>query len=220
MAANTLLFPLISGLLLLAIVLGVLRLRGWRHAAPTGGRAASPSTAVVSAVYSPTTRPLLFSLLVLGGVAGALAMVGAVPVPEGAQATIAAALLAGFGLALCGLVFGGVYGAVRGRGHDDVAIVHDFSIMGWVGANSFRTSHYPYAEEVLDHADRLGQGNDQTVKGRFLVLAAVLIGVGSVGEKAADGKLHFCLGRFLALAAHSPQPIRKANLQPTRRIGP
>src|SRR3712207_8294981 len=26
----------------------------------------------------------------------------------------------------------------------------------WIGANSFRTSHYPYAEEVLDHADRHG----------------------------------------------------------------
>ena len=117
MAATTLLFPLVSGLLLLAIVLGVLRLRGWRHATPTGGRATTPSTAVVAAVNSPTTWTLLFFLLVLGGVAGALAMVGAIPVPEGAQATITTALLAGFGLALCGLVFGGVYGAVRGRGH-------------------------------------------------------------------------------------------------------
>jgi len=45
---------------------------------------------------------------------------------------------------------------VHGRGHDDVAMVHDFSLLTWIGANSFRTSHYPYAEEVLDHADRLG----------------------------------------------------------------
>jgi beta-glucuronidase len=44
----------------------------------------------------------------------------------------------------------------HGRGHDDVAMVHDFSLLSWIGANSFRTSHYPYAEEVLDHADRLG----------------------------------------------------------------
>ena len=28
--------------------------------------------------------------------------------------------------------------------------------MQWAGANSFRTSHYPYAEEVLDFADRHG----------------------------------------------------------------
>jgi beta-glucuronidase len=46
--------------------------------------------------------------------------------------------------------------AVHGRGHDDAAMVHDFALMRWVGANSFRTSHYPYAEEVLDLADRLG----------------------------------------------------------------
>jgi beta-glucuronidase len=45
---------------------------------------------------------------------------------------------------------------VHGRGHDDAAMVHDFSLLSWVGANSFRTSHYPYAEEVLEHADRLG----------------------------------------------------------------
>ena len=45
---------------------------------------------------------------------------------------------------------------VRGRGHDDVSMVHDFELLAWLGANSFRTSHYPYAEEVLDHADRLG----------------------------------------------------------------
>ena len=45
---------------------------------------------------------------------------------------------------------------VHGRGHNDAAMVHDFALLGWIGANSFRTSHYPYAEEVLDLADRLG----------------------------------------------------------------
>jgi beta-glucuronidase len=45
---------------------------------------------------------------------------------------------------------------VHGRGHDDAAMVHDFSLLSWIGANSFRTSHYPYAEEVLEHADREG----------------------------------------------------------------
>ena len=45
---------------------------------------------------------------------------------------------------------------VHGRGHDDAAMVHDFALLRWLGANSFRTSHYPYAEEVLDMADRLG----------------------------------------------------------------
>src|SRR4051794_2289500 len=46
--------------------------------------------------------------------------------------------------------------AVRGKGHDDALMVHDFALLDWIGANSFRTSHYPYAEEVLDFADRHG----------------------------------------------------------------
>jgi beta-glucuronidase len=45
---------------------------------------------------------------------------------------------------------------VRGRAHDDVFMVHDFVLMEWIGANSLRTSHYPYAEDVLDYADRHG----------------------------------------------------------------
>lgn len=45
---------------------------------------------------------------------------------------------------------------LHGRGHDDARMVRDFALLDWIGANSFRTSHYPYAEEVLDHADRLG----------------------------------------------------------------
>ena len=45
---------------------------------------------------------------------------------------------------------------VRGKGHDDAYLVHDFQLMEWIGASSFRTSHYPYAEEVLEFADRHG----------------------------------------------------------------
>jgi beta-glucuronidase len=45
---------------------------------------------------------------------------------------------------------------VRGKAHDNVLMVHDFTLLEWLGANSFRTSHYPYAEEVLDYADRHG----------------------------------------------------------------
>jgi beta-glucuronidase len=46
--------------------------------------------------------------------------------------------------------------AIRGKAHDDVFMVHDFALMELLGANSFRTSHYPYAEEVLEYADRHG----------------------------------------------------------------
>jgi beta-glucuronidase len=45
---------------------------------------------------------------------------------------------------------------IRGKGHDDVVMVRDFALMRWVGANSLRTSHYPYAEEVMEYADRHG----------------------------------------------------------------
>jgi beta-glucuronidase len=45
---------------------------------------------------------------------------------------------------------------VAGKRHDDAWMVHDFALMDWIGANSFRTSHYPYAEAVLEYADRHG----------------------------------------------------------------
>ncbi|KAM0548344.1 hypothetical protein ACHAO7_006770 [Fusarium culmorum] len=47
-------------------------------------------------------------------------------------------------------------GPVRGRGYDASYMIHDYRLMKWIGANSFRTSHYPYAEEVLEYADRHG----------------------------------------------------------------
>ena len=45
---------------------------------------------------------------------------------------------------------------VVGRGYLPALIVKDYDLLRWVGANSFRTSHYPYSEPMLDLADRLG----------------------------------------------------------------
>ena len=45
---------------------------------------------------------------------------------------------------------------LHGRGFDPVANKRDFELLKWMGANSFRTSHYPYAEEQLYEADREG----------------------------------------------------------------
>ncbi|XP_056603165.1 beta-glucuronidase [Triplophysa dalaica] len=45
---------------------------------------------------------------------------------------------------------------IRGKGFDWPLLVKDLNLMKWLGANSFRTSHYPYAEEVLQMADRHG----------------------------------------------------------------
>nr|MCU0495657.1 hypothetical protein [Chloroflexaceae bacterium] len=45
---------------------------------------------------------------------------------------------------------------VLGRGFHAAVAVKDYGLMQWLGANSFRTTHYPYAEETLELADRLG----------------------------------------------------------------
>ncbi|WP_345036372.1 beta-glucuronidase [Georgenia daeguensis] len=46
--------------------------------------------------------------------------------------------------------------AVIGKAHNNAHLVNDFELLEWIGANSFRTSHYPYSEDVLEHADRQG----------------------------------------------------------------
>lgn len=45
---------------------------------------------------------------------------------------------------------------IKGKGLDNAILVKDFNLLQWIGANSFRTSHYPYAEEFLNLADELG----------------------------------------------------------------
>ncbi|HSB00966.1 MAG TPA: glycoside hydrolase family 2 TIM barrel-domain containing protein, partial [Anaerolineales bacterium] len=45
---------------------------------------------------------------------------------------------------------------VVGRGFLPALIVKDYALMQWVGANSFRTTHYPYSEQMMDLADQLG----------------------------------------------------------------
>ncbi len=45
---------------------------------------------------------------------------------------------------------------VAGKGLFLPLIVKDFQLMKWINSNAFRTSHYPYAEDVLLHADKMG----------------------------------------------------------------
>jgi beta-glucuronidase len=45
---------------------------------------------------------------------------------------------------------------IHGRGLDEVLNVKDLNLLTWIGANSFRTSHYPYSEELMRLADREG----------------------------------------------------------------
>ncbi|WP_104092174.1 beta-glucuronidase [Arthrobacter sp. GMC3] len=66
-----------------------------------------------------------------------------------------------------------------GKGHNNAAMVNDFELLDWIGANSFRTSHYPYAEEVMDFADRHGIVviDETPAVGLHLGFAAVLGGL-------------------------------------------
>lgn len=45
---------------------------------------------------------------------------------------------------------------LRGKGWDPVLWVKNFNLIKWTGANAFRTSHYPYAEEIYQLADEHG----------------------------------------------------------------
>ncbi|HZG87986.1 beta-glucuronidase [Paenibacillus sp.] len=45
---------------------------------------------------------------------------------------------------------------LNGRGLNEAANVMDFRLMRWIGANSFRTAHYPYSEEIMRLADQEG----------------------------------------------------------------
>ena len=47
-------------------------------------------------------------------------------------------------------------GGTRGRGTDLVLMNRDLGLLKWIGANSFRTSHYPNSEEMMQLCDRMG----------------------------------------------------------------
>lgn len=46
--------------------------------------------------------------------------------------------------------------ALLGHGHSDARLVKDLTLLKNMGANSFRTSHYPYDEAAYQLADRIG----------------------------------------------------------------
>lgn len=80
-----------------------------------------------------------------------------------------------------------------GRGMNLPQMVQDASLMQWLGANSFRTAHYPYAEEWLDLADRLG----------FLVIDEIpAVGLSfNDGEENITARLEQCRRQVSELVA-------------------
>ncbi|TNU76242.1 beta-glucuronidase [Miniimonas arenae] len=84
---------------------------------------------------------------------------------------------------------------VHGKGHDPVLAVHDHALLAWFGANSFRTAHYPHAEEVLDLADEDGLlvideapavGQNEAFSGGRLAPATFGEGPGFIGAAAQE----------------------------------
>lgn len=45
---------------------------------------------------------------------------------------------------------------VVGRGFSEPYQVKDLALMQWLNSNSFRTSHYPYSEEIMRLCDEMG----------------------------------------------------------------
>ncbi len=65
---------------------------------------------------------------------------------------------------------------IHGRGLDLPVLVKDYALLKWVGANSYRTSHYPYSEEAMHMADRAG--------------ILIIDEIPAVGLSFADGEDH------------------------------
>lgn len=61
---------------------------------------------------------------------------------------------------------------IHGRGYDAALNLRDMELLDWIGANSIRTSHYPYAEEFMQLADRKGLVviNETPAVGQFDVM--------------------------------------------------
>src|SRR5699024_8147254 len=67
----------------------------------------------------------------------------------------------------------------NGRGLNEVTNVMDFNLIKWIGGNSFRTSHYPYSEEMMRLADEQGIVviDETTAVGVHLNFSTILSGV-------------------------------------------
>ncbi|PHK49630.1 beta-glucuronidase [Staphylococcus edaphicus] len=121
----------------------------------------------------------------------------------------------------------------NGRGMNEVTNVLDFNLMKWIGANSFRTSHYPYSEEIMRLADEQGIViiDETTAVGVHLNFNAILsggktrdtfkeIGTKSAHEAVIQGlierdKNHACVVMWsIANEPASDEPGAKAYFEP------
>jgi beta-glucuronidase len=83
--------------------------------------------------------------------------------------------------------------AISGRGLNLPLLVKDYSLLKWIGANSYRTSHYPYSEEEMRMADR---------EGILIIDESPAVGLFFEGDKASiQTRLEVCKTQMRELVA-------------------
>ncbi len=79
-----------------------------------------------------------------------------------------------------------------GKGLNIPLIVKDYDLMRWTGANSYRTSHYPYSEEEMQIADREG----------FLIIDEIpAVSLQMADEANSPERLRMCLQQIEEMIA-------------------
>jgi len=79
-----------------------------------------------------------------------------------------------------------------GKGLNLPLLVKDYQLMRWTGANSYRTSHYPYSEEEMQMADREG----------FLIIDEIpAVSLQFENDENAAIRLRMCLQQLDELVA-------------------
>jgi beta-glucuronidase len=79
---------------------------------------------------------------------------------------------------------------VSGKGLNLPLLVKDYQLMKWVGANSYRTAHYPYSEEEMHLADR---------EGLLIINEIPAVGLQFGGDASTDRLMQQCKGQLEAL---------------------
>ena len=75
---------------------------------------------------------------------------------------------------------------IIGKGNNTAVSLRNFECMKWINANSFRTSHYPYSEEMLDLADRYGFLVIDEVPAAGMVLWEKCFGAGAADSETLN----------------------------------
>ena len=90
---------------------------------------------------------------------------------------------------------------VRGKGFDLPLAVRDQNLMEWLGANSFRTSHYPYTEEILDLADQ---------RGIVVISECAAVSLNYFGQKLLENHQQ-AITELVARDKNHPSVVRQSN---------